>query len=52
MKVMVDNGIIKLILSKPEGRIINLEYNGIDNLLEFIKSSTNTGGYIHINTNI
>ncbi|XP_039132469.1 probable rhamnogalacturonate lyase B isoform X2 [Dioscorea cayenensis subsp. rotundata] len=48
---MVDNGIIKLILSKPEGRIIGLEYNGIDNLLEFIKSSTNTGGYWDLNWN-
>ncbi|KAJ0984372.1 hypothetical protein J5N97_002728 [Dioscorea zingiberensis] len=48
-QVTVDNGILKLKISKPEGQVIGLEYNGIENLLEFTKGSANTGGYWDVN---
>lgn len=34
MKVVLDNGILNVTLTTPEGMITAITYNGIDNLLE------------------
>ncbi|KAF3327218.1 putative rhamnogalacturonate lyase B isoform X1 [Carex littledalei] len=43
--VVMDNGILQLTLSKPQGRIIAIKYNGIDNLLKLSRGGDNLGGY-------
>ncbi|GMN40186.1 hypothetical protein TIFTF001_009411 [Ficus carica] len=41
--VVVDNGILRATLSKPDGNVTGIEYNGIDNLLEVLNEKENRG---------
>ncbi|XP_020576578.1 rhamnogalacturonate lyase B-like [Phalaenopsis equestris] len=41
--VVIDNGIMKLTLSKPEGIVTGVQYNGVDNLLEILNKEDNRG---------
>ncbi|KAF7817056.1 putative rhamnogalacturonate lyase B [Senna tora] len=41
--VVMDNGILKVTLSKPEGIVTGIEYSGIDNLLEVLNEESNRG---------
>ncbi|KAL5074052.1 hypothetical protein RYX36_013036 [Vicia faba] len=41
--VVMDNGILKVTLSNPDGVVIGIEYNGIDNLLEVLNDESNRG---------
>ncbi|XP_051126644.1 probable rhamnogalacturonate lyase B [Andrographis paniculata] len=40
-KVVLDNGFVRLTLSKPEGFIIAIKYHNIDNLLEIANEESN-----------
>ncbi|XP_020679908.1 probable rhamnogalacturonate lyase B isoform X1 [Dendrobium catenatum] len=41
--VVIDNGIMKLTLSKPEGIVTGVQYNGVDNLMEILNKEDNRG---------
>ncbi|KAJ9187003.1 hypothetical protein P3X46_002503 [Hevea brasiliensis] len=41
--VMMDNGILQVTLSNPEGIVTGIRYNGIDNLLEVLNDESNRG---------
>ncbi|KAK4274200.1 hypothetical protein QN277_017463 [Acacia crassicarpa] len=41
--VVVENGIVKVTLSNPEGIVTGIEYNGVDNLLEYLNEESNRG---------
>ncbi|XAR48480.1 Rhamnogalacturonan endolyase, partial [Bertholletia excelsa] len=41
--VVIDNGILELTLSKPDGIVTGVRYNGIDNLMEILNDETNRG---------
>ncbi|CAH9128690.1 unnamed protein product [Cuscuta epithymum] len=41
--VMIDNGIVQLTISNPEGIVTGIRYNGIDNLLEVLNDESNRG---------
>lgn len=43
MKVVIDNDIVRLNISKPEGAITGISYNGVDNLLEVLNPEFNRG---------
>lgn len=43
--MVVDNGIVQVTLSKPDGIVTGLRYNGIDNLLE-IRNQEHNRGYV------
>nr|KYP42112.1 hypothetical protein KK1_036485 [Cajanus cajan] len=43
----MENGIIRVTLSKPEGTVLGISYNGIDNVLE-AHNKFNNRGYIDI----
>lgn len=39
----MDNGLVRVTLSNPEGEVIGINYNGIDNLMEVQNKPTNRG---------
>lgn len=39
----MDNGILQVNISNPEGMVTGIEYNGIDNLLEILNEESNRG---------
>ncbi|PQP94612.1 putative rhamnogalacturonate lyase B [Prunus yedoensis var. nudiflora] len=41
--VVMDNGILQVTLSKPEGMVTGIQYNGVDNLLEILNEDSNRG---------
>ncbi|KAL2537903.1 Rhamnogalacturonate lyase family protein [Forsythia ovata] len=41
--VVMDNGILRVTLSKPDGIVTGIRYNGIDNLLEVLNEESNRG---------
>ncbi|KAJ4962148.1 hypothetical protein NE237_022087 [Protea cynaroides] len=41
--VVMDNGLLQVTLSKPQGFVTNIKYNGIDNLLEHRNKEENRG---------
>ncbi|KAJ4807300.1 Rhamnogalacturonate lyase [Rhynchospora pubera] len=43
-KVTMDNGILQVTFAKPQGRVISIRYNGIENLLNY-HGAENQGGY-------
>lgn len=47
MQVVLDNGILQVTLSKPGGIVTGIQYNGIDNLLEFRNKETNRGYWFY-----
>lgn len=43
MQVILDNGLVRLTISKPQGYLIGIQYGGMDNLLD-LKSSESSRG--------
>ncbi|EEF35024.1 lyase, putative [Ricinus communis] len=41
--VVMENGIVQITLSKPEGIVTGIRYSGIDNLLEILNRESNRG---------
>ncbi|KAG8369145.1 hypothetical protein BUALT_Bualt15G0120900 [Buddleja alternifolia] len=41
--VVMDNGILRVTLSKPDGMLTGIKYNNIDNLLETANDESNRG---------
>ncbi|XP_028789131.1 rhamnogalacturonate lyase B-like [Neltuma alba] len=46
-QVVIDNGIVQVTLSKPEGYVLAISYNGIDNVLE-AKNKDHNRGYLDV----
>ncbi|XP_015579690.2 probable rhamnogalacturonate lyase B isoform X1 [Ricinus communis] len=42
-RVVIDNGIIEVTLSSPDGNVIGIKYRGIDNVLESLNEDDNRG---------
>ncbi|ERN17401.1 hypothetical protein AMTR_s00037p00211650 [Amborella trichopoda] len=51
MQVALENGIVRLLLSKPHGFLTAIEYAGIDNLVD-TKLKESDRGYWDINWNL
>ncbi|KAH9317874.1 hypothetical protein KI387_019643, partial [Taxus chinensis] len=49
-KVILDNGIVNVTLSNPHGRVVGIQYGGMDNLLDTGKDETRRG-YWDVNWN-
>ncbi|KAK6133226.1 hypothetical protein DH2020_032987 [Rehmannia glutinosa] len=49
--IIVDNGLVRLTISKPQGLLTAIKYGGIDNLLD-IQSNELSRGYWDINWNL
>ncbi|MED6216757.1 hypothetical protein PIB30_010788 [Stylosanthes scabra] len=41
--VVMENGIVRVTISNPEGIVTGIQYNGIDNLLEVLNDKSNRG---------
>lgn len=39
----MDNGIVQVTLSNPDGIVTGIRYNGVDNLLEVLNKESNRG---------
>ncbi|XP_061376076.1 probable rhamnogalacturonate lyase C isoform X2 [Gastrolobium bilobum] len=46
-QLVVDNGIVTVILSRPEGYVLGISYNGIDNILE-AENEEQDRGYLDV----
>lgn len=47
----MDNGIVQVTLSNPEGIVTGIQYNGIDNLLEVLNEEHDRG-YSNLISNV
>jgi rhamnogalacturonan endolyase len=45
VQVTVDNGVVKVALSRPQGLITAVSYDGEQNLLDYAVERGNSGGY-------
>lgn len=43
LQVVLDNGILQLTLSKPDGVITGVGYSGVDNLMEVLNEESDRG---------
>lgn len=43
LQVTIDNGILQLTLSKPDGIVTGIQYNGVENLMEVLNKEDNRG---------
>lgn len=43
IQVVMDNGIVQVTLSTPDGDVVGLSYNGIDNILDTKTEAPNRG---------
>jgi len=44
--LVIDNGIVSVTLSRPEGYILGISYNGIDNILDTENDHEDDRGYV------